>query len=165
MSNPYVVEKQRVSVQVLLPNRAVESLSIFLEPNAMRESGFCRPSELFERPEGFISVLTMSGAVSFLAPDAIMALAVPANLEEPDAGHSLEEQQGAARQEVEVSFEDGTLLRGTIIYMLPENNNRVQDYLMQDSVFFRMWSKGSIYIVNKKRVAAVRPLEIQNGVG
>lgn len=163
MSNPYVVEKKRVSVQVLLPNRSVQSLSIFLEPNAMHDSGYCRPSELFERPEGFLSVLDSSGAVSFLARDAIMALAVPAHLEEPDNGCKIEEQAGAARQEVEVSFEEGTLLRGTIIYVLPDNKNRIQDYLAQDSVFFRMWSKGSIYVVNKKRVAAVRPIGLQNG--
>ena len=164
MSNPYVVEKQRVSVQALLPNRSVASLSMFLEPNAMRESGFCRPSELFERSEEFLSVLDDSGAVSFLARDAIMALAVPAHLEESDKGNGLEDPQGAERQEVEVSFVDGTLLRGTIVYLLPDSNNRVQDYLMQDSAFFRMRSKGSIYIVNKKRVASVRPLEVQNGV-
>jgi hypothetical protein len=164
MSNPYVVEKQRVTVQALLPNRAVESLSIFLEPNALRDSGYCRPSELFERPETFLSVLDASGAVSFLSRDAVMALAVPAHLEDPDSDIRLEEHQGAARQDVEVCFEDGTRLRGTLIYVLPDNKNRIQDYLLQDSACIRMWSKGSIYIVNKKRVVSVRPLEMQNGV-
>ena len=163
MANPYIVEKQRVAVQVLMPNRAVQSVSIFLEHNAVRESGYCRPSELFERPESFVSVLDESGSLSFLARDAIMALAVPAHLEEPDTGGSVEDQPGAIRQEVEVTFEEGTLLRGTIVYVLPINNNRIQDYLALDSVFFRMWSKGSIYVVNKKRVAVVRPMGPPNG--
>jgi len=163
MANPYIVEKKRVSVQLLLPNRPVESVSIFLEPNAVRESGYCRPSELFERPEGFVSVLDAAGGVAFLARDAIMALAVPAHLEEPDSGSRIEALPGALRQEVEVVFEEGTLLRGTILYMLPDNRNRIQDYLAQESVTFRMWSKGSVYVVNKKRVAVVRPLGSPNG--
>lgn len=162
MPNPYLVEKQRVSVQALLPNLPVRSLTLFLEPNAVRESGFCRPSELFDRPESFLCVLDEEGKVAFLARDAIMALAVPSHLEE-NGGNRL--QEVAERQDVEVAFEDGTLLRGTIVYVLPEERNRVQDYLMQEGRSFRMSSGGSIYIVNKQRVVSVRPLDPRNGVG
>jgi len=163
MTNPYVVEKQRVSVQALLPNRPVLSLTLFLEPNATRETGYSRPSELFERPEAFLCVLDERGDVAFLARDAIMALAVPVKVEESESSQERIDQV-AEHQEVEVSFEDGTLLRGTLAYVLPEDHNRVQDYLMQEGRHFRMWSGGSIYIVNKERVVSVRPLEKVNGV-
>jgi hypothetical protein len=93
-----------------------------------------------------------------------MALAVPRHLEE-GSEESDGLQKAAERQEVEVAFEDGTLLRGTIVYVLPEDHNRVQDYLMQEGRHFRMWSGGSMYIVNKKRVVSVRPLQRENGVG
>jgi hypothetical protein len=164
MTNPYLVEKQRVSVQALLPNLPVRSLTLFLEPHSVRETGFCRPSELLERPDDFLCVLDERGDVAFLARDAIMALAVPRHLEE---GNEESEglQKAAERQEVEVAFEDGTLLRGTLVYVLPEDHNRVQDYLMQGERHFRMTSGGSMYIVNKKRVVSVRPLQRQNGVG
>ena len=160
MSNPYVIEKQRIAVQALLPNHPVETLSIFLDPNALRAGGYCRPSELFERSEFFLSTVNSDDELLFLARDAIMALAVPAHLEETDADAS----QDASRENIEVLFEDGTRLLGTIFYLLPEDHCRPQDYLMQDSSFFRMWSKETVYIINKRRVASVRPLGNQNGV-
>ncbi len=159
MPNPYVIEKQRVAVQALLPNHPVETLSIFLDPSDLRTGGFCRPSELLERSEYFLSTVNSNDEPMFLARDAIMALAVPAALEKPDVNDLRE----AHREDIEVLFEDGTRLLGTIIYLLPEDHCRPQDYLMQEASFFRMWSKDTVYIINKRRVASVRPLGSRNG--
>ena len=70
----------------------------------------------------------------------------------------------ATHEDIEVLFEDGTRLHGTIIFLLPEGHCRPQDYLMQEASFFRMWSKDTVYIINKRRVASVRPLGNQHGV-
>jgi hypothetical protein len=149
--NDLRVPKRRVAAVVLLPGGAVRRIALFLSEAASRHAGPERPSDLLCGRDDFLPAFDEeSGGMTFLHRAALAAVRVPRELEADDAEATL-----PVEHDVEVLLADGTVLRGLVSFVRPEERVRLVDYLNEPAPFFPLHEEGTVALVNKRHVARV----------
>ena len=159
MTAPYTVPKREVRAEVRLSSRAPAVVRLFLSERAERHAGPERPSDLLNGTLAFLPARDDEGQLVLLNRDAIVALRVSAELE-LDGEAARAEDLAADRMTavgVEVTLDDGSAIRGTIKYLMPEAQSRLQDFLNTGDQFITLLGEGAAHLVNKRRIASVRP--------
>jgi len=157
--NPYCVPKRQVSAQVILPGQHPLTVRLFLNECAEAHGGRERPSDVLNGPVTFIPATDNQGKFILLQRDSVLALSVAAVEEHLDDVPAPEElaPDDVKSHLVDVTMEDGTTIRGIVTYLMPEPQRRLQDFLNTSGLFMALREDGMVHLVNKRRIAQVRP--------
>ena len=160
VADEYRIPKREISAQVTLPGIGMLTLTLFLADRAQSHAGDELPSDLVNGKEDFFPARHPEGRVGFLHRDTLISMTVAA---EEEFGHDIVRAEDLAPNEaqssrVEVLLEDGSHLRGTIVYLLPAGQCRLQDTLNVDSRFLLLRDGEHAHLVNKRRVVRVLPI-------
>ena len=150
MSEELRVPKRRVQVEVLLPGGAAREVTFFLAEYAPTHTGPERLSDLLNAPVQFVpAVDVVTGTMTFLGRHSIAAARVGREWElgeEPPEGE---------HHEVEITLTDGTVLRGTVSFVLPTDRARLLDHLNDAQPFVRLAEAEKVSLINKRHIARV----------
>lgn len=157
----YRIPKHQVPAEISLAGRTSLRARLFVGELAQSHTGAERPSDVLNGGLRFVPALDdANGALILLNVDAIMVVSVDASWEFRPGEESLEDLAAgeAVVSRIEISLDDGTVLRGTVTYLLPESNRRLQDYMNGDGRFVIVRQDAIAHLVNKRRIARVSPL-------
>ena len=158
MADKFAVPKKKVQATVKLAGAGDLAVTLFLAESAANHLGPERPSDLLTTAR-FIPVVLDDGAFSFLQVGAILMLSVPS---ESELGESLTAEdfaaQGATTLSVEICLDDGDCCGGTLVYLLPEAQRRLQDFLNDlPDQFIQLRDGDTTHLINKDHIVRVSP--------
>lgn len=147
----YKVPKEQVAACVAVAGRPLEDVALFLGATARHHAGPERPSDVLADSDPFLPVSGSDG-VKLVRKGAIRWLSIAAELE---LGGSLEaalQRAGHEAVPVQIAFDDGTILRGSIVTEQPEGQQRVLDFLNAAPRFFPVREENTVHWVNRERI-------------
>lgn len=161
MSEKFQVPKHEVSARALLPGGEHEELKLYVSERAERHSGRERPSDLLNRDDRFVPVRLSDSGFVLLRRTAVLVMVV--SLEDELVAGVVEggegpDAEGAERHEVRLVLDEGTEVEGSVTYVMPPGEQRLQDYLNQAPGFVRVRDGDRIQLVNTGRIVRVEPL-------
>lgn len=125
----------------------------FVSPVSPYRSGPERVRELLSGEAKFLPMeLGRGGGVVFIQKDFTRLV----TLWEPEIQ---EDESHMKRQEIELYFISGEVVRGEIMVDLPGTHSRVSDFLNSSGGFFYLISGGKQHLVNPASVKMVRAVE------
>ncbi len=150
----YRIPKREVPAEVSLLGHPRKVVKLFLHEQAGTHAGPERPSDLLNGPGEFFPAIEPPGKLVLLQRDAVMVISVSAESEFPpgEAGEDLAGIEEGARMTVEVTLQDGSALRGTVGFMMPEGRNRLIDFLNTADRFLTLREDSLARLVNKRRI-------------
>jgi len=158
MADKFAVPKQKVQATVKLAGAGDLAVFLFLAESAANHVGPERPSDLLTTAR-FIPVVLDDGAVSFLQVGAIQMLSVPAESELGEDGDAeYLAAQDATSLSVEICLDDATCFSGTVVYLMPEAQRRLKDFLNDlPDQFVQLHDGDTIHLINKDHIVRVSP--------
>lgn len=165
MTEEYRVPRPSVSATVAVEGGAPRTVRLYLRDRSETHAGPDRPLDLLNGSRRFLPVEDPDEGFTLLRRASILVLSVPADAEragEPGDAEDLAardpEMAGACRREVRVRMEGGTEVQGTVVYVLPEGERRLQDYFNRCPDFVRLWDGDTVRLVNARRILRIRPI-------
>lgn len=160
MVDQYRVPKRQVVAEVVLFGQPGTRVTLFLGENAESHAGPERPSDLLNGASDFIAATETSGGYILLRRDALTCVSVPAASEFGSEGDRAEELAAAqaTSMQVETTLEDGSKVRGTIRYLMPEGRSRLIDFLNLREAFLTLRDGDRALLINKQRIARITTL-------
>lgn len=158
MDGEFRVPKRDVRAQALVVGAPRMQVRLFLGQRVTTHTGYERPSDLLNGPAAFVPAVDEAGAGCLLRRDAVLAVSVPVE-EEVGEDHPLAAAPDAphvTRMEVELVFENGEQLRGTLAFVQPEARRRLGDFLNDTEPFFPVREGQTVHVVNKARITRAR---------
>jgi hypothetical protein len=157
LAEQYRVPKREVIAEVVLFGQPAVSLTIFLNERAETHDGYERPSDLFNGSGAFIPASEKKGGLVLLRRGAVTTVSVPAESEFGGGGARAEDLAAdqATTLHVEAVLEDGSKLRGTLTYLMPEGQRRLQDFLNLHEEFLTLHDGDHARLINKNRIARI----------
>lgn len=122
-----------------------------------------RPSDVLTSPQQFIPMVDAveGGAVRIVQRTAIHMMTVAAEIE---AGGELSVEDLAAGQArktaIEVRVRGGLTVRGTVVYVLPEAQQRLVDYANQQESLLSVRDGDAVHLIPKVHVIDLRPTAV-----
>ena len=157
MSEHYRVPKREVAASVALFGHPAAAVTIFLSDSAQNHHGAERPSDLFNGPGPFIPALDPAKGPVLFHRDSILAVTVAA---EEEFGSNADRAEDLAYEasmsiEVEIAMQTGDLIHGTLTFIMPEGQRRLQDVVNQSEQFLTLRVENNARLINKRRIARI----------
>jgi len=148
----------RVSVQasLLLTDGNRRPGEIYVMERVPHHSGPESPLEMLNRPEGFFPFRPRGGGdetVLLVTKAHTVTLSIAADAAAQDPVRL----SAAKLVAVELTFVDGSTLRGFATAEMPEHHSRLLDYLNASSPFFSVSAGEEFHFVNRAHVLYARP--------
>jgi hypothetical protein len=156
----YRIPKREITAEVSLLGQPRKVVKLFLGDQAESRSGPEKPSDLLNGSRSFFPAVEPPGRFVLLHRDSVTDLSVAAEIEFP-----AEESPGGAgaaavaRTLVELVLQDGSKVRGTVQFLMPEGRRRLIDFLNTAERFLVVRGDGLAHLVNKRRIVRVEILE------
>jgi hypothetical protein len=153
--SPCFVEKVRAAVRIALPSQQPLEGFVSLAPTAEFHGGAETLLERFNSGDRVIPVQRNGEKdVLLLNPHDIESVSsmsrTAQDLMAPEPFRITHEER------VRVIFMSGRQIEGVLRFALPDDLNRVSDYLNRDEDFFVLHTPGGTVLVNKRRVSTTR---------
>ena len=154
----FAVPKHRVRATIHLEGDAPREVDLFLADSI---DGYRpeRPSDVLTSAQFFIPVSEVAGgALRIVQRGAVLVMTVSAEAE--SAGELSVEDLAASdarKTAVEVRVRGGLTLRGTVVYVLPEAQQRLQDYANQPDALLAVHEGGAVHLIPKIHILDIRP--------
>jgi len=160
MTEIFRIPKRQVPAQVLIPGHAPLPMTLFLAELAGTHAGGERPSDLLNGGQTFFPATDLQGSTVFLQRDAVMVVTVAAVHEMGDDPESVTPlvSDEATQVSLDVLLEDGSILRGTTRFLMPEGKRRLQDFLNLPDRFLLLEEGERVHLINKQRIVRLSPL-------
>ncbi|MFQ5701706.1 MAG: hypothetical protein ACE5HU_07675 [Acidobacteriota bacterium] len=156
MDREYSIPKHSFTALVELEGLPPTRLRLFLAEAAATHTGPERPSDLLEGPNDYLPANDEQGVFHVVKRDTIRILETDAHFQDDEQGFaSSAVPSHRTLVSVEVTMNDGSRLRGTIGYEMPEGRRRLQDYLNSTTRFLPLRDKDTIRFINSRCVALV----------
>jgi hypothetical protein len=156
----FQIPKRTVLAEVALPGIEPLSFHLFLSERAQSHAGLERPSDLLNGTETFLPAADRENRVVFLRRDSVLTISVDAEAE--FGGEVLRAEdlapQDATSVRIEALIENGSRVRGTLVYIMPVGHRRLQDVLNEPARFLALRDGDRAVLVNKDRIVRVSPL-------
>ena len=154
MTDKYRIPKRLVRAQVVIAGEPPRDLHFFVGLRAPNHDEGERPSDLLNGAEPFVPVRDVRGQTWLLNLDTVLVVTVAAP--EESVSRAIEFQtQDAACLQVVVALEGGLRVRGNVRYVLPEGQQRLQNYLGQSQRFMALHDGQWVHLINRHRVVWV----------
>jgi hypothetical protein len=151
------VPKRRAEVAVELVGGLRRKVTVFLAPSSAAHDGGERLSDLLEAPGEFFPARDADepGMTFLRRATVVVAEAAPeqATAPEPD------DVTLPSEYEVDVTLDDGRVLRGLLSFVLPSDRCRLADYLNEPTRFLPLRGGELLRLVNKRHVTRVAVVE------
>jgi hypothetical protein len=156
----YRIPKREVTAEVSLLGQARKVVKLFLGDRAENRSGPEKPSDLLNGTRSFFPAVEPPGRFVLLHRDSVTDLAVAVETEFP-AEESPEgaDAEALAKVLVELVLQDGSKVRGTVQFLMPEGRRRLIDFLNTADRFLIVRADGLARLINKRRIVRVETLE------
>lgn len=144
------VPKRRVDVVLRLVGGLERRVTLFLAETSPLRAGGERVTDLLEGDGEFVPALE-AGGMTFVRRSAILVAAAP-----PEAATgAADEVTLPTEHEVEVTLDDGAVLRGLVSYVLPPERSRLIDHLNDRARFLPLRAGDAVHLVHKQHVVRV----------
>ena len=157
MSEAYQIPKRGVLAEITLVGRSPMTLRFFLSEQAATHTGGERLNDLLNGQDSFIPACDEEDRVVFVHRQAVLCVSVDAQTELGGDGASAEElaPEHAICAQVEILMDNGDSFSGTLRYLMPEGNRRVQDLLNQPRQFLILRDGERARLINKNHILRV----------
>lgn len=157
LTSEYRIPKREVSAEVSLLGHPRKVVKLFLHEQAETHTGPERPSDLLNGPGEFFPAIEPPGKLVLLHRDAVMVITVAAENEFPDApiGVDQPDPEGAAKIPVEVILQDGSPIRGTVRFVMPQGRTRLIDFMNTQERFLTVREDSLARLINKRRIVRI----------
>lgn len=159
MTVEYQIPKNAVDAEVALAGHPPRTYRLFLSPVAEHHSGPERPSDLLNGAQPFIPARDLEDRLVLLQRDAITVATVGASneLEGPEVEREEWDPAVVTTEAIALRLDDGCEISGTVLYVRPEGQRRIQDFLNSCEFFFPVRDGDEVHLVNRRRVVSVLP--------
>jgi hypothetical protein len=153
-AEPLRIPKEAFAVELALAGAAPRRVEVFLAEQRANEFRRQYVLDLLEGARAFLPARdTATGKRETFNKDALLWICVPlAPFGSQAAG---EEELFEFRHPVRVDLIGGEPLAGELLYSAPAESTRLVDYLNAPGRFLRLWSKETLYLINKAFVLRV----------
>jgi hypothetical protein len=160
LATEYRVPKRRVSAEVLLLGHPRKVVTLFLHEVAETHAGAERPSDLLNGEGTFFPAIEPPGKLVLLQRDAVMVISVAAEAEflPSDPEGSLPDPAQATKIPVEVILQDGSHVRGTVQFAMPQGRDRLIDFMNAPDRFITVREENLARLINKRRIVRIAVL-------
>jgi hypothetical protein len=157
LASDYRIPKQEVSAEVSLLGQPRKVVKLFLHERAEAHSGPERPSDLLNGAGQFFPAIEPPGKLVLLRRDAVTVISVAAESEFPAAGAGEEaaDPPGIVTMSVEVILQDGSRIRGSVRFVMPEGRNRLIDFMNTQDRFLTVREESLARLINKRRIVRI----------
>lgn len=153
MNTEYQIPKRKVRATVCCPGEADRETWLYLGETAECHFGPERPSDLLNGSSPFIPATADDGTFSLLQRDAISVCTIAAEAEAGATPAPTEEgAQSAISYAIRVRLAGGRELGGTLTFVRPEGQQRLQDGLNGSELFFAVWDGDRVHLVSRRHV-------------
>jgi hypothetical protein len=154
-TDAYRIEKERLAISIRLRSGIVLDGFVFVQATTYGGRQREEPQDVLNGGDPFFPFESHAGETLLISKDHVLE----ANTDSPVA---IDEMRAAMARnaDVEVTLEDGTLRRGTVLIELPHERPRVLDFL--NSVadrFVTLYAGGTATLINGQAIACVHPLD------
>ena len=150
----FSIPRVSVPANLLLTDGKRRPGEIYVMERVPQHSGPESPLELLNRPEGFFPFRPEgNGAVLLVTKAHTISLSVATD----NASQDPARLSAAKLVALELTFSDGSTLRGFATAELPEYHSRLLDYLNDSSPFFAVTAGEEFHFVNRAHVLYARP--------
>lgn len=163
MTDEYRIPTHQIPVELLLAGPSTIRGDLCLGEHSEREIGPERPLDLLNGDKRFFPVRKDGEGVVLVRRRAVLSASLSADdvvRIDPTARELLSEapveETDAREVGVELTLEDGTEVSGTVAYVLPRGERRLQDFLNSSETFFRVWDGATLHLVNGDRISRLR---------
>lgn len=165
MSERYQVPKNEVPAHVVLADGTEGELHLYVSERAERHTGRERPSDILNDEAPFFPVRFSDTGFALVRRSSVLVMTV--RLEDElvaggsegagllQTGPAVED---AERHEIRLVLEEGTVVEGSVTYVMPPGERRLQDFLNQTPRFVTVRTDGSARLVNSDRIVRVEPV-------
>lgn len=165
MPERYQVPKYEVPARVVLADGTEAELSLYVSERAEHHAGRERPSDLLNGDEAFFPARLSDEGFVLVRRTSVLVMTVrledelvPGASDGADLLRDEPEVEGVERHDVRVVMDQGTVVEGTVTYLMPPGERRLQDFLNQASRFMTVKDGGRLQLVNASRIARVEPV-------
>ena len=162
MTDEYRIPTHRIRSELLLAGQETMPADLYLGEQSERDLGRERPVDLLNGKKSFIPVQLPDDGTVLVRRTSVLMASIPsedARETDPRADELLDEARAggtdAREVDVEVLLEEGTRITGTVAYVLPRGERRLQDFLNNSETFFRVWDGDTLRLVNGDRVVTI----------
>lgn len=153
MSTEYQIPKRKVRAAIACNGEPVRDVWIYLSERAQSHSGPERPSDLLNGAESFIPATDDHDRFSLLQRDAISVCTVPADAEAgPGPAPIDEDVESLVRHDLRVKLLGDREVEGTLTFVRPEGQQRLQDGLNDSESFFAVRDRDQVHLINRRHV-------------
>lgn len=165
MNDQFHVPKRRVAARAQLLGTDERHWQLFLSDMAETHAGPERPSDLVNRKSRFVGVLDAEEGFIIVSTSHICAFTVDVEGEFSADALSTEDLAAAAATmlNVEVLLENGAEVTGSLVYLQPEGQRRLQDFLSHAPEFISLRDGRHAHIVNTSRIVRIRATQPEEG--
>lgn len=163
MPERYQVPKHEASAEIRLADGSRRRVTVYLSERAQSHAGAERPSDLLNGDDRFIPVNFPDTGFALLRRTSVVTMTVDVEDELVGAGGTEDvfgpgpDPEGLERHDVVVILDDGSELEGTMTFLMPPGERRLQDFLNRAPTFVRLRENDRIEIVNSDRIVGVQP--------
>jgi len=160
LTSEYRIPKRRISAEVLLLGHPRKVVTLFLHEVAQTHAGAERPSDLLNGGGEFFPAIEPPGKLVLLHRDAVLVISVAAEAEFPpsEPEGSLPDLTQATKIPVEVILQDGSHVRGTIQFVMPQGRDRLIDFMNAPDRFISVREESLARLINKRRIVRIAVL-------
>ncbi|HUF30863.1 MAG TPA: hypothetical protein VMM77_09340 [Gemmatimonadaceae bacterium] len=153
-SDIYRIEKTRLAVALRLRGGSVMHGVVFAQ--AASQNGWPEEvADVLNDADPFCPLLTRGGQTMLIAKEHVLEAM-------PNEGSQLDDERHATAvaAEVELTLQDGTRRRGSVLIQMPSERPRVLDFLnFGTDRFVSLHASGTATLINRQAIACVRPLD------
>jgi hypothetical protein len=154
VNETYRMPRREIVAQVTMLGEPSRELQLFLGLRARTHGGSECPSDLLNGTEPFVPARDTQGNTLLLRLDAVLFTTVSAQ-DESVTSHLEFQASDASSVDVAITLEGGHMLRGYVRYVLPEGQQRLQNYLRLPDRFLALYEGPRVHLVNKSRIVWV----------
>lgn len=162
MTDEYRIPTHRIRTELLLAGHETVPADLYLGEQSERDLGPERPVDILNGKKSFFPVQLPGDGTALVRRTSVLMASLSAEeaLEnDPRADELLSEarseETNAREVDVEVLLEDGSRVTGTVAYVLPRGERRLQDFLNNSDTFFRVWDGELLHLVNGDRSVTI----------
>jgi hypothetical protein len=156
-TEPLRIPKEAFAVELALAGAVPRRVEIFLAEQRANEFRRQVVLDLLEHVQAFLPARdAATGKWEIFNKDALLWIGVPlAPFGSQAPAVAGEDELFEFRRPVRVDLIGGGPLEGELLYSAPEQSTRLVDYLNEPGRFLRLWSKETLYLINKAFVLRV----------
>jgi hypothetical protein len=154
-TEPLRIPKEAFAVDLALAGAVPRRVEIFLAEQRADELRRQIVLDLLEHAQAFLPARdAATGKWEIFNKDALLWIGVPLAPFGSQAGAG-EDELFEFRRPVRVDLIGAEPLGGELLYSAPEQSTRLVDYLNEPGRFVRLWSKETLFLINKAFVLRV----------